>query len=137
MNIYDQLDVDLDLNSLIVTGSSHPVTSWNVDGNRMLHFSFANINLPDSGTNEPASHGFIRYKIRPLTFLTIGNTITNEAAIYFDNNLPVITNSTTNEIVVPSGINEISTTLILSYTPIQIQEISLLEQISLLLTGKL
>ncbi|HMT29467.1 MAG TPA: T9SS type A sorting domain-containing protein [Bacteroidia bacterium] len=110
VNIYDQLDADLDVSTFEITGSSHPITSWTMDLNRMLHFSFANINLPVSSTNEAGSHGFICYKIKPKPFLAVGTLITNEAAIYFDNNLPVLTNLTTNEVVIPTGIAEVGNT---------------------------
>ncbi|MBK7970889.1 MAG: hypothetical protein IPK08_19305 [Bacteroidetes bacterium] len=43
----------------------------------------SNINLPDSNANEPASHGFISYRIKPLSTLTAGTEFTNLAAIYF------------------------------------------------------
>jgi hypothetical protein len=32
-----------------------------------MEFKFENILLPDSNTNEPLSHGFVRYRIQPKT----------------------------------------------------------------------
>ncbi len=52
--------------------------------------------MPDSNTNEPASHGFIEYSISPKAGLTDGTTIENTAYIYFDFNAPVVTNTTLN-----------------------------------------
>jgi uncharacterized repeat protein (TIGR01451 family) len=104
INIYDQLDNNLDLSTFELTGSTHPVTSWSIGTNRTLHVSYANINLPDSLSDEPGSHGQFRYRIRPLTSLQPGENITNTAAIYFDNNLPVITNSVVHTVVVPVGL---------------------------------
>lgn len=108
VNIYDQIDSDLDLTTFEITGNSHPITSWSIDNNRVLHVSFANINLPDSNANEAGSHGFFKYKISPVTTTPVGNVIDNSAAIYFDNNSPIVTNTTSNEVVIPTGIAEMS-----------------------------
>ncbi len=108
VNVYDQIDNDLDLTTFELTGSSHAITSWTIDGNRVLHVTFANINLPDSNANELGSHGYFKYKIRPLTTTSVGNVIDNTAAIYFDNNLPILTNTTSNMVVIPTGIATIN-----------------------------
>ena len=106
INVYDQLDTDLDLTTFEITGTSHPLTSWSMSANGLLHFTFANINLPDSNANEPASHGFINYRIKPLSTLTVGAEITNIAAIVFDNNEPVITNEVKTRVLIPTGLNQ-------------------------------
>ena len=49
--------------------------------------------LPDSNVNELASHGFLRFRVKPVNGLVIGDVIKNTAAIYFDYNLPVYTNT--------------------------------------------
>lgn len=41
--------------------------------------------------NEPASHGFVQFSIRPKTDLPAGTEVLNRAAIYFDANAPVFT----------------------------------------------
>ncbi len=56
-------------------------------------WNFDAIGLPDSNSNEPASHGYIVYKIRPNRSLLSGDVITNSAGIYFDYNLPVETDT--------------------------------------------
>ena len=92
--IEDEIDTDLlDLGSVKLQGSSHPYRLSVVDGN-VLKFSFNNIMLPDSTTNEPESHGFIRFKIAQKPNNPMGTVINNTAAIYFDFNAPVITNTT-------------------------------------------
>jgi|GEM_PF-3224417 len=98
-NIYvlDTLNPDLDVNTLRINGSSHIMTIDFLAGN-ILKFNFINIMLPDSGADEPASHGFITYSIKPNSNLANGTVIHNTAAIYFDFNLPVITNTTSNVI---------------------------------------
>ena len=50
--------------------------------------------LPDSASNEAASHGFVQFTISQKEDLPIGTEIYNEAAIFFDFNAPVITNKT-------------------------------------------
>ncbi|MFY8130670.1 MAG: DUF7619 domain-containing protein, partial [Burkholderiaceae bacterium] len=50
-------------------------------------------NLPDSTNDEPNSHGFIAYKIKPKTNVIVGDIVNATAAIYFDFNPPIITNT--------------------------------------------
>jgi hypothetical protein len=69
-----------------------------------MEFKFENILLVDSNTNEPLSHGFVRYRIQPKTNFSAGDSITNFAAIYFDFNEPVITNTAKTIIILPTGI---------------------------------
>ncbi|MEO5572207.1 MAG: T9SS type A sorting domain-containing protein [Bacteroidia bacterium] len=93
----------LQLNTLEFVASSHPVNmSW-IPWERNMEFKFDNIILPDSSVNEPASHGFIQYRIKPKSTLTPGDLINNNAAIYFDFNQPVLTDTAVTEIVLPTG----------------------------------
>jgi hypothetical protein len=92
--VADTIDEDLDLNTLVIHRASHSYDLV-INGN-VLTWRFFNINLPDSNTNEPASHGFIEYSIAPKPGLTDGTTIENTAYIYFDFNAPVVTNTTLN-----------------------------------------
>jgi hypothetical protein len=50
--------------------------------------------LPDSGTNEVASHGYIIYRIRTKADVAAGSLIENTANIFFDENPAVVTNTT-------------------------------------------
>lgn len=77
--------------------SSHPYT-WNLSGQGVLEVTFNNIMLPDSNINEPASHGFFHYEIEQTTNNPIGSIINNTAAIYFDFNPPIFTNTTTHTV---------------------------------------
>ncbi|MCB0679303.1 MAG: VCBS repeat-containing protein [Saprospiraceae bacterium] len=98
VRIVDHLDPNLDWSSLEVVATSHPCqTSLNEYGK--LLFRFDDILLPDSTTNEPASHGFVRFGIRHLPDLAEGMKIRNQAAILFDFNPPIVTNSTSNILV--------------------------------------
>jgi uncharacterized repeat protein (TIGR01451 family) len=89
--VRDTLDARLDWNSMQMIGSSHPY-QLNISNGNNLQWSFPDIMLVDSFQNEPASHGFIAYRIKPLTSLSAGDIISNGASIYFDFNLPVQTN---------------------------------------------
>ncbi|MBK8875498.1 MAG: T9SS type A sorting domain-containing protein [Bacteroidetes bacterium] len=97
----------LDLSTFEFVTSSQPVDlSW-LPWERNMQFMFNNILLPDSATNEPQSHGFVRYRIQPKSNLVAGDFITNNAAIYFDFNDPILTNTATTHIVLPTSIKEI------------------------------
>ena len=59
-----------------------------------MRISFPNIKLPDSTTNELLSNGFIKYRIDQQSNNPVGTLIENRAAIYFDFEDAVITNTT-------------------------------------------
>lgn len=89
--IRDTLPAQLDLSTLQVQGASHPFT-WRVYNERVLEFRFDPIDLPDSISNEPGSHGFVAFQAKPRSnSLMPGDSIVNSAGIYFDYNAPVIT----------------------------------------------
>jgi hypothetical protein len=90
--ILDTLSSHLDITSLQMGASSHAYT-WSLTGN-VLKVSFPNIMLVDSIANEPLSHGFFRYRIAQNTNNPIGTLIENQAAIYFDYNPAIFTNTT-------------------------------------------
>lgn len=92
--VADTIDDDLDLNTLVVHRASHNYDL--VINENVLTWRFFNINLPDSNTNEPDSHGFIEYSVSPKDGLSDGTPIENTAYIYFDFNAPVVTNTTLN-----------------------------------------
>jgi len=102
--VLDTLDQNLDLSTFEMLASSHDYDlSIN---NRTLKFAFNNILLPDSTTNEPESHGYIKYRIRPREDLVIGDSIPNRAYIYFDYEPPVITNTVCTKIGEALGVDE-------------------------------
>ncbi len=103
--IIDTLAATLDLSTLEILDASHSPYSVSLEQGNILVFKFNNINLPDSTTNETASHGFVRYRMKPQPNLGIGSQIENGAGIIFDFNQPVITNMTINTIVAPVSIS--------------------------------
>jgi len=107
VKILNPLDTTrLDLNSLDIVATSHNADIRFVYHERNLEFVMNNILLPDSNTNEEMSHGFVRYRIKPKTTVAVGDSIQNFAAIYFDFNAPVITNTAVTHIIVPTGISQ-------------------------------
>ena len=96
--IRDTLHNTLDVLGFEMVTASHPFTMKIKDG-RHAEWRFSNILLPDSNRNEKASHGFLAFSIRPKASLVVNDVITNRASIYFDYNLPIVTNSTSTRIV--------------------------------------
>lgn len=95
--VRDTLNQNLDITTVQSGASSHPY-SFRIYGQGILEWTFNNVLLPDSNTNEPSSHGFVRFKAKQQAGNAIGTVIENRAAIYFDFNVPVITNTTFNTI---------------------------------------
>jgi hypothetical protein len=94
VEIIDSLDVShLDLNTFEVILSSHEMNTI-VDPDGVVHFQFDNINLPDSVSDEPGSHGFVVYRIKPNANIQGGDEVNNTAYIYFDSNPAIVTNTT-------------------------------------------
>lgn len=91
--VVDTLSSLLDPATFVPGPASHRYT-YDLFGNGVLRFQFSDIQLPDSNKNEAASHGFVKFRIKPRANLPLGSEITNEASIYFDFNEPIITNRT-------------------------------------------
>lgn len=91
--ILDTLSALLDPASVRVQVASHPMEFALLEGG-ILRFSFDHILLPDSNTNLLASNGFVKFRVAQQADLADGALIHNQAAIYFDFNEPVFTNTT-------------------------------------------
>lgn len=92
VQIRDTLDGNLIPLSIKQVLTKHDAEITIEDGN-VLVATFDNIYLPDSSVDFEASMGFIKFKINRLPNLPIGTEIENTAAIYFDFNPPIITNT--------------------------------------------
>jgi len=101
--LIDTLDADMDIASLQIGNASHTF-QFNVSGKGrpVLRWTFNNILLPDSNTNEEKSHGFMSYSVRPKAGLALGTRLENFADIYFDYNDPIRTNTTVNTLWRPT-----------------------------------
>lgn len=96
--VNNPIDVKLDWTTLQLEDLSHNGIVKITNGAN-LSFKFENINLPDSTTDEPNSHGYLAYKIKPKNDVIIGDIFNNRASIIFDFNEPIITNTVNTEII--------------------------------------
>ena len=93
--VIDTLPSYLNPATVIPGAADHPYT-FSMSGNAVLTWRFDNILLPDSGTNEPASNGYLNFTIHAKPTVQPGDVIRNHAFIYFDFNPAVITDTTIN-----------------------------------------
>jgi uncharacterized repeat protein (TIGR01451 family) len=89
--VADTLSDKLDWSTVEFINSSHPCLIKQT--NNKLEFYFQDINLPWAAANELASRGYVAFKVKTKSTLVIGDSINNKASIYFDFNLPVVTNT--------------------------------------------
>lgn len=90
--------------NVVITDTLSPFLQWNTaeyisashdsqwvmkDG--VLTFTFANIQLPDSGADQLGSQGYVHFRMRVDPSASLGDAIVNRANIFFDFNAPVIT----------------------------------------------
>jgi uncharacterized repeat protein (TIGR01451 family) len=83
-----------DVSSLTPINGSHAYETRISETNK-VEFIFENINLPFEDAN---NDGFVAFKIRTLPTLSLGDTFSNIANIYFDYNFPILTNTATTTI---------------------------------------
>lgn len=93
VRVLDTLSQYLDPASVRVLTTSHPVAFSILEGG-VLEFLFDNIMLPDSNVNTPESNGFLKFRVSQIADVQEDTKIENQAAIYFDFNDPVLTNTT-------------------------------------------
>lgn len=88
----DTLSEHFDPARIVPIGASHPFEFAQLNNN-VLHFHFPNILLPDSTTDLAGSQGYVQFRVYPKADLPLGTVVENHAAIYFDFNPPIITNT--------------------------------------------
>ena len=110
ITIIDTLDSHINPNSFKIIGTSHTMSpQWLAPG--IVQFNFNNIMLPDSGTNQAASQGEVRFSVVLNPGLAPGTQIKNTGYIYFDSNPAVVTNTTLNTISMTTKITPTNTAL--------------------------
>lgn len=92
VRITDSLTTKVDVQTFELISSSHKM-EMNRLGQRTFEFNFPNILLPDSTHSEPNSHGFVKFRVKPVSTLVLTDSVYNFADIYFDYNAPVRTNT--------------------------------------------
>ncbi|PJA06149.1 MAG: hypothetical protein COX70_10170 [Flavobacteriales bacterium CG_4_10_14_0_2_um_filter_32_8] len=95
--VRDQLDSNLDWNSMQIISHSHNMQAW-IEQDGEAVFKFENIMLPDSGADFIASQGYVKFRINLKPNIISGTQIFNKSDIYFDNNPAVITNIVVNTV---------------------------------------
>ncbi|WP_179333083.1 T9SS type A sorting domain-containing protein [Winogradskyella costae] len=103
VRIEDVLDTQLDESTFHMLRSSHNYVVTRTDRN--LEWNFDNINLPAEQDDADGSNGYVYFKIKPNVGYAIGDIIENTAAIYFDFNAPIITNTFQTEFVETLSVN--------------------------------
>lgn len=106
VKVLDTLKANIIPNTLKIVATSHSmVPNWK--SNNVIEFKFNNINLADSVSNEPASHGFVTFDVDMVQGLAPETRIENRAFIYFDYNAPIETPTAFNTIENPLGVGSI------------------------------
>ena len=93
-----------DISTIVPISGSNPFFTKIREFNQ-VEFIFENINLPFDDLN---NDGYVSFKIRTIPSLVLGNTFSNTASIYFDYNLPIITNNYTTTIQSSLGNSQFS-----------------------------
>ncbi len=101
------LDDKLDFSTMQIESLSH-TGHVEIENQTNVSFIFNNINLPDSTNDEPNSHGYIAFKIKPKSDVQVGDIINGVADIYFDFNPAITTNTVNTEIVETLSIEDLN-----------------------------
>lgn len=125
--VLDTISKNLDIKTFELISSSHKCDVIYL-GDRVYKFDFPNIHLIDSVTNEPLSHGYIKYRIKQNKANVIGTEIKNTAYIYFDFNDPVITNTTSNTVSIETKSLGINTK---SFSPLKLYPNPVISQLTI------
>jgi uncharacterized repeat protein (TIGR01451 family) len=113
IRVNDMLDEQLDENTVEMVRASHGYTLDRIE-NR-LTWNFENVQLPPTIQNPVASHGFIHFRVKPKPGYAAGDIIPNTAAIYFDFNPAVITNTFETHFVNALSVGEVASNGFLVY----------------------
>ncbi|MFP9114201.1 T9SS type A sorting domain-containing protein [Flavobacterium sp. RHBU_3] len=90
------LDEKLDWSTFQPIGASHTYQANRQEG--AVEFLFNDIQLAYESADEPASHGFVSFRIKPVANAQVGDSMSETAAIYFDFNEAIVTNTVTTTI---------------------------------------
>ncbi|MEC4049151.1 T9SS type A sorting domain-containing protein [Flavobacterium sp. SUN046] len=97
VQLNDNLDSKLDETTVKMFAASHPYTLDRINNN--LTWKFNNIQLPVSIANTETGKGYVTFGVKPKAGYSVGDIIPNTAAIYFDSNPAIITNTFNTEFV--------------------------------------
>jgi uncharacterized repeat protein (TIGR01451 family) len=97
IRVSDVLDAKLDETSVRMISASHTYTLERV--NKTLTWKFDGIELPPSVANTAIGKGFVTFQVKPKPGFILGDNIPNTAAIFFDFNPAIVTNTCTTQFV--------------------------------------
>lgn len=97
--LIDPLPSQVQVSSVTLIATSHDLTEAHIGPDGDLVLRFPGIQLPDSSSDPLGSCGFARFRAALIPGLPHGTQIENSAAIHFDLNPPIITNSTLTTLV--------------------------------------
>lgn len=97
--IEEALDAQVDPTTFVMISGSH---NFSVDrvGN-VLQWTMNNIMLPAAQNDEPGSHGYVQFKVKPYPGIVAGDIIPAAADIYFDFNPAITTEIFNTEFATP------------------------------------
>lgn len=96
--VVDSLPQGLDLSSLHLGPASHDFV-FKIEEDRILKWTFNDIDLASQAVNEDASQGYLYFYIKPSQNLSPDDSVDNRVSIFFDLNEPIITNFASTRIV--------------------------------------
>ncbi|MDR6967252.1 putative delta-60 repeat protein [Flavobacterium arsenatis] len=112
IRVTDVIDAaKFDIASLSPVDGSHPFTTRIIQENQ-VEFMFNNIQL---GFADDNNDGYLVFKIRSKATLTEGAVLENTAAIYFDYNFPIITNTAVVTVQTPLKVKDHTSALFTVY----------------------
>jgi len=88
--IKDTIDKGLSVLWFRMINASHPYVV--TIQNNVITWIFDNINLSSKSKDDKASQGYVSFEVKVNGKMAIGDSLINNAYIYFDENPPVITN---------------------------------------------
>lgn len=103
VEIRDTLSEFLDWSTFEPRSASHSYRTYFQPDAGIVSFLFDPIALPDSNVNLQASQGYVQFRIAPRADLMVASNIDNTAAIYFDSNPPIITNTISTVVLMPNS----------------------------------
>ncbi len=104
--VIDSIPSQFNKSTIQMIETSHSA-NFIIKDNKVMEWHFPGINLPDSVSDEPNSHGYVIFKVKPMNGMIAGQQIVNFADIYFDYNPPVRTPDCFFRVLAPSGFESI------------------------------
>lgn len=99
IRIEDELSEYLDIETLSLNASSHPIDRFYVNSQGRLKVFFEDINLPSVEMDSILNKGYIQFSINSMPGLAENTEVFNKAEIYFDYNDAIVTNETHHTLV--------------------------------------